>query len=202
MKITELKEPLTRHLMFDLGGVIMDIDRNRCVDYFAALGMEGADDFFDAYCQKGPFLLLEAGQIDPTRFRELMREKLPEGVTDQQIDLGLSRFLCGIPEERLDLLRRLRAEGHGVWLLSNTNPIMWHNDILPEFRKQGLDISAYFDGTVTSFEAKVCKPAHTIYEYALAKFGIEAADTTFFDDGPANVEAARECGMEAQLIKC
>lgn len=200
MKVTELQEPLTRHLMFDLGGVIMDIDRQRCVDYFDALGMDNADDFFDAYTQKGPFLLLEAGQISPDEFRALMREKLPEGVTDEQIDHGLSLFLCGIPEERLNLLRRLRDAGHGVWLLSNTNPIMWHNDILPEFQKQGLDINAYFDGTVTSFEAKVCKPDHVIYDYALAKFGINPAETTFFDDGPANVRAARECGMNSELI--
>ncbi|MDE5971181.1 MAG: HAD family phosphatase, partial [Muribaculaceae bacterium] len=163
-------------------------------------GMEDADDFFDAYTQKGPFLQLEAGQISPDEFRGMMRQKLPAGVTDSQIDRGLSLFLCGIPETRLDLLRRLRADGHRVWLLSNTNPIMWHNDILPEFRKQGLEITDYFDGTVTSFEAKVCKPDSRIYEYALAKFGIPAADTTFFDDGPANVEAALACGMKAILI--
>lgn len=187
--------------MFDLGGVIMDIDRLRCVKYFDSLGMDGADEFFDAYCQKGPFLELEAGQITPEEFRERMRRRLPEGVTDAMIDRGLSLFLCGIPEHRLDTLRRLRAEGHGVWLLSNTNPIMWQADILPEFRKQGLDITAYFDGTATSFEAGICKPAHEIYRYALDKFGIAPADTTFFDDGPANVEAARACGLQAQLLR-
>lgn len=200
MKIEQLAEPLSLNLMFDLGGVIMNIDRSRCVAYFDGLGMEDADDFFDAYTQKGPFLQLEAGQISPDEFRGMMRQKLPAGVTDSQIDRGLSLFLCGIPEKRLDMLRRLRADGHRVWLLSNTNPIMWHNDILPEFRKQGLEITDYFDGTVTSFEAKVCKPDSRIYEYALAKFGIPAADTTFFDDGPANVEAALACGMKATLI--
>lgn len=187
--------------MFDLGGVIMDIDRDRCVRYFDSLGMTDADGFFDAYCQKGPFLALEAGQISPAEFRNRMRERLPGDVSDEVIDRGLSLFLCGIPAHRLDTLRRLRAEGHGVWLLSNTNPIIWHADILPEFRKQGLDISAYFDGTVTSFEAGICKPAPHIYEYALNKFGISAADTTFFDDGPANVEAACRCGMRAELLR-
>lgn len=186
--------------MFDLGGVIMDIDRQRCVDYFAALGMNNADDFFDAYRQKGPFLRLESGQISADEFRAEMKRLLPPGATDAEIDRGLSLFLRGIPEERLDTLRRLRAEGHGVWLLSNTNPIMWVNDIMPEFRKQGLDITAYFDGTLTSFEAGVCKPDRRIYELALAKFGIPAAETTFFDDGPANVEAARACGINAVLV--
>lgn len=200
MKIEEITEPLTANLMFDLGGVIMDIDRSRCVAYFDTLGMDGADDFFDAYTQKGPFLLLESGQITPEEFRDMMRQKLPAGVTDPQIDRGLSLFLCGIPEYRLNLLRHLRQTGHKVWLLSNTNPIMWHNDILPEFRRQGLEISDYFDGTVTSFDAKICKPDRRIYEYALEKFGIKAAETTFFDDGPANVEAARACGMNARLI--
>ena len=123
--------------MFDLGGVIMDIDRDRCVRAFQNLGMTDADSFFDAYRQRGPFLLLESGKLDPDAFRREIRKLIPEEVTDGQIDAALCEFLIGIPSHRLDTLRRLRADGHKVWLLSNTNPIMWHRFILPEFTKQG-----------------------------------------------------------------
>lgn len=190
---------MTSNLMFDLGGVIMDIDRDRCVRAFQNLGMTDADSFFDAYRQRGPFLQLESGELDPDAFRREIRKLIPEEVTDGQIDAALCKFLIGLPSHRLDTLRRLRADGHKVWLLSNTNPIMWHRFILPEFTKQGLDINAYFDGTVTSFEAGMCKPDSAIYLYALNKFGISAEETTFFDDGAANIAAAEALGIKGVL---
>ena len=83
--------------MFDLGGVIMDIDRDRCVRAFQNLGMTDADSFFDAYRQRGPFLLLESGKLDPDAFRREIRKLIPEEVTDGQIDAALCEFLIGIP---------------------------------------------------------------------------------------------------------
>jgi putative hydrolase of the HAD superfamily len=191
---------LTPNLLFDLGGVIMDIDRMRCVRAFEALGMSGANDFLGEYCQKGPFLMLESGEVTPAEFRAEVRRHIAAEVSDEQIDEAFCQFLIGIPEERLDALRELRRRGHRVWMLSNTNAIMWHRRIIPEFTKQGLDLSAYFDGVVTSFDAKVCKPDARIYQLVLSRFGITAESTTFFDDGAVNVEAARRLGFHAEQI--
>ncbi len=188
---------MTPVLLFDLGGVVMDIKREDAVKAFEALGMADADSFFDPYEQHGAFGLLEAGQITPGQFRDEVRRRFRPGVTDEELDAALCRFLLGIPQERLERLRRLRENGHKVYMLSNTNPIMWERYIVPEFRKLGGEMSDYFDGTVTSFEVGVCKPDACIYEYALKKFDIKPEDTTFFDDGPANVEAARRLGFNA-----
>lgn len=191
---------VTPNLMFDLGGVIMDIDRDRCVRAFERLGMTDADAFFDAYRQRGPFLQLEAGQLQPGEFRREIRRYISQPVSDEQIDSALCEFLIGIPPHRLQTLIDLRARGHKLWLLSNTNPIMWHRFILPEFTRAGLDINACFHGVLTSFEAGVCKPDAAIYRMALERFGIKGADTTFYDDGPANVEAARALGINAVVV--
>lgn len=188
---------LTPALLFDLGGVIMKIERMNAVKAFEALGMADADSFFDPYMQHGAFGLLEAGQITAARFRDEVRPKFRPGVTDEEIDEALCRFLLGIPRERLERLAELRRKGYKVYMLSNTNTIMWNRDILPEFRKLGGELSDYFDGTVTSFEAGVCKPDARIYDYAVGKLGLDPAQTTFFDDGPANVEAARRLGFKA-----
>jgi putative hydrolase of the HAD superfamily len=190
-------EPMTENLLFDLGGVIMDIDRNRCVEAFKNLGMENADSFFGEYRQKGPFLQLEAGTISPEDFRAAVRQLIPGEVTDDEIDSTLCRFLIGIPPERLSRLRELRGRGHKVWMLSNTNAIMWQRFILPEF---GGDVSEFFDGVVTSFEAGVCKPDEAIYRYAISHLGINPAETTFFDDGAANVAAAEALGFHGVHI--
>jgi len=191
---------MTSDLLFDLGGVIMDIDRNRAVRAFAKLGMADADAFFDPYRQRGYFLQLEQGSLTPESFRDVIRPLFSRSVTDDEIDAGLFEFLCGIPSERLDRLASLRAAGHGVYLLSNTNAIMWEGNIIPEFCKLGRSIADYFDGVITSFEAGCCKPDPRIFRMAIDRFGLEPANTTFFDDGSANVEAARSFGFRAELV--
>lgn len=191
---------MTSDLLFDLGGVIMDIDRNRAVRAFAKLGMADANAFFDPYRQRGYFLQLEQGSLTPERFRDVIRPLFSRPVTDEEIDAGLFEFLCGIPTERLNRLASLRADGHGVYLLSNTNAIMWEGNIIPEFRKLGGSIADYFDGVITSFEVGCCKPDPRIFHMAVDRFGLNPADTTFFDDGAANVEAARLLGFRAELV--
>lgn len=188
---------MTQTLLFDLGGVIMDIDRTQAVKAFEALGMKAADRFFDPYLQRGYFLQLEEGTISPEQFRADIRPLFADEVTDEQIDEGLFKFLLGIPTLRLERLAALRRAGHKVCLLSNTNSIMWHGAILPEFRKLGGEISDYFDGIVTSFNVGCCKPDPRIYLYAIEHLAIDPADTTFYDDGLTNVEAARALGFHA-----
>lgn len=191
---------MTKNLLFDLGGVIMNIDRRCAVRAFQDLGMDNADAFFDPYLQRGLFLQLEEGAISPEEFRNRVRPMFATPPTDDEIDRGLFEFLRGIPAERLERLAALRAAGHGVYMLSNTNSIMWHGYILPEFRKLGGSIGDYFDGIVTSFNAGMCKPDHRIFELAARDLGISPAETTFFDDGLANVEAARAMGFHAEHV--
>lgn len=178
----------------------MNIERMDAVRAFTDLGMVEANAFFDPYEQTGVFGLLEAGQITAQQFRDAVRPQFRSGVTDGEIDLGLCQFLRGIPSERLQRLADLRRAGHGVYMLSNTNPIMWHAAILPEFEKEGGSLADYFDGTVTSFEAGVCKPDARIFDYACKKLGLDPAKTVFYDDGPSNVEAARALGFGAELV--
>lgn len=191
---------MTKNLLFDLGGVIMDIRRERAVEAFAALGMADADAFFDPYTQRGLFLQLEQGVISAEEFRNKVRPMFPHPLSDEEIDSALNRFLIGIPEERLQRLLQLRGSGHGVYLLSNTNPIMWESYIAREFQKLGGSVNDYFDGIITSFEVKICKPDPRIFRLAAEKFHIKPTETTFFDDSAANCRAARELGFKAELI--
>lgn len=199
-----MTDRMIRNLLFDLGGVIMDIDRDRCVAEFKALGMEGADEFFGLYEQTGPFLDLERGAIGAGEFRTRMRELLPgggAGLTDDALDAALFRFLVGIPKHRLDSLREMRLKGYKIYMLSNTNPIMWRGFISEEFvRSGGHTMDWYFDGTVTSFEAKVCKPDAQIFDYACRKLCIRPEETLFFDDSAANCKAAEALGFATACV--
>ena len=187
------------NLLFDLGGVIMDIDRMRCVEAYRRLGMPHPEDFLGDYAQKGPFMMIESGEITPQEFRDTLRKFLPPHVTDRQIDEAFFEFLVGIPQHRLRQLRELRHR-HKIYLLSNTNPIMWDGKIEREFRKEGLQRESYFDGIVTSFEAKSMKPDPRIFKYAIEKLGIDPTDTLFLDDSKANLDAAAKLGFKTALV--
>lgn len=189
---------MIKNLLFDLGGVIMDIRRENCVKAFEALGMSDANDLLGEYSQAGVFAGIENGQLTVGEFHDEIRRIIgrPE-LTDEEIDGAFQKFLIGIPAHRLEELDRLHRQ-FSIYMLSNTNPIMWDRYILKAF-PGGLD--NYFDGIVTSFEAGVCKPDAKIYDYAIKKLGLNPEETTFFDDGPANIAAAEKSGFKTRLIQ-
>ncbi|MCM1521560.1 MAG: HAD family phosphatase [Muribaculaceae bacterium] len=191
---------MIQNLLFDLGGVIMDLDRNRCVEAFHQAGMADADEFLGVYGQKGDFLALERGDIDAGEFRRRIRPLFSRPVTDTEIDEAFNKFLLGIPVRRLQDLRQLRKDGYKIFLLSNTNPIMMEGFIANEFRKEGLEMDDYFDGAVCSYKAKCYKPEPEIFDYTCRHCGIKPEETLFFDDSQANVDAARALGFNAETV--
>lgn len=191
---------MIKNLLFDLGGVIMDIDRNRCVDAFTKLGLKDADSYFGTYGQKGPFLALERGDISVEQFHDAFRPALPAGTSDAMIDEAFCRFLIGIPVDRLRSLVELRRQ-YKVFMLSNTNPIMWNSMIANEFGKDGLAMKDYFDGIVTSFEANALKPEEKIFRFCENKLDIKPEETLFLDDSQANLDAASALGFHTVLVR-
>ena len=192
---------MIKNLLFDLGGVIIDIKRQDCVDAFEDLGLKNADSYFGLYAQTGVFMAIEDGSIGVDEFHRELHAKLPENVTDSQIDEAFQRFITGIPVRRLEALRELRKKGYRLYLLSNTNPVMWDGIIADEFRKEGLQREDYFDGMVTSFEAKAAKPDRAIFDYTCRTLGIKPEETLFFDDSEANTVAAKELGFNTAHVR-
>lgn len=200
--------------MFDLGGVIMDIRRENAVEALTKLGMEDADRLLGNYGQHGIFLKLEEGTVSVDEFHDEVRKFFPEGrqdITDKQIDDAFMKFLIGIPVHRLRTLERLH-KSYGIYLLSNTNIIMWNGEIKKAFEEDGHDINYYFDGIVTSFEAHYNKPDDGIFEYAIKTLGIDPRETLFLDDSTKNLEASEKFGFQTlhvstdsefeNLLKC
>lgn len=190
---------MVKNLLFDLGGVIMNIRRQNAVDALIKIGMADADSFLGDYAQQGPFLKLEEGAISESEFRNEIRVLIPVDVTDEQIDDAFCHFLLGIPKYRLDALETLH-KSYKIYMLSNTNSIMWNSVISDEFKKAGHDINYYFDGLVTSFEAKCVKPDVKIFNSVVENFNIKPEETIFFDDSQANIDAAAALGFKTAYV--
>ncbi|MCM1348894.1 MAG: HAD family phosphatase [Firmicutes bacterium] len=192
---------MIRNLMFDLGGVIMDIRRENCVAAFKELGMADPDEFLGEYAQSGPFAAIEDGRSTPARFRDDVRRIIGRAdLTDRQIDQAFGRFLVGIPVHRLAELRELKKH-FNLYLLSNTNPIMWADGIARNFAQEGHNVDYYFADNLRSYKAGVMKPDAAIFREAERKFGIKPEETIFLDDSKANCEAAEALGFHTIWVR-
>lgn len=185
-------------VIFDLGGVIIDLNRDASVAALQSIGLTDADKLLDPYVQRGPFLDLETGRITAGRFYDDMRAAIGRpDVKDEEIQEAFNCFLVRLPEERLRALRALREKGFRIYALSNTNPVMFHSWIANAFRAEGLAINDYFDGVVASFQEGMCKPDAGIFELTRRRYRLDPERTLMLDDAPANVEAARSVGFRA-----
>lgn len=179
---------------------MIDLNRERCVTAFEALGLEGVDNMLGLYRQEEPFLSVETGRISTAEFYDRLRSLIGREVTDSALESAFDAFLVQLPVERLAALRRLRAKGYRTYMISNTNAIMYDGWIKRAFMQEGLRVGDYFDGIVTSFAEGVCKPDSELFATVLRRHGLVAEESLLLDDSEANCEAARGLGMKAIRI--
>ncbi|MCM1474920.1 MAG: HAD family phosphatase [Muribaculaceae bacterium] len=187
------------NIVFDLGGVIIDLSRESAVEAYRDLGLANADELLGLYRQEEPFLGLETGRITESEFFDTMRP-LCNGADDVTMARAFSRFLVGIPVGRLQRLRKLREKGFRLYVLSNTNPVMYNGWIAEAFRQEGLSLNDYFDGIVVSFQELTCKPDPELFKRVLTRYGLQGRRTLMLDDSAANCEGARKAGMLAWQV--
>lgn len=195
-----MKSKGIRNLLIDFGGVLIDLDRQRCIDNFKKLGFENVEELLSIYHQQGLFQDLETGLITPSDFRNGIRERMGKTVTDRQIDQAWNSFLVGIPTYKLDLLLKLR-EKYVVYLLSNTNLIHWKWACKNAFPYRTFQVENFFERTYLSYEMGMAKPDPAIFKQVLADANIEAKETFFIDDLEENCKAAQELGIKTYTPK-
>lgn len=189
-----------RNIIFDLGGVVIDLDRSRAVHALEALGLEDAFSLLGEYGQKGAFYGLETGELPEAAFYDTIMAGCIPGTTALQVARAFEQFLVELPVERLKSIRELREDGYRVFVLSNTNPVMYNGWIGEKFRQEGKTVNDYFDGIVVSFQERTCKPDPVIFRNLIERYRLNPAETLMLDDSAANCEAARSVGLQATVI--
>lgn len=189
-----------KNIIFDMGGVLIELDRARCVEAFAELGFPRAAEMLTDYAGMGALGDLEAGRIGAAEFFDRIRLESGLPLTDQQITEALDRFVTGLPEYKLQMLLDLRKRFR-IYLLSNTSPVMMPDIRARWFAQQGLGFDDYFDRAFLSYEMGSVKPGKAIFLKMIAEGGILPGESLFIDDAPANVETARGLGFETYLAR-
>ncbi|MDL2247593.1 HAD family phosphatase [Bacteroides sp. OttesenSCG-928-J23] len=184
----------TKYIIFDLGGVLVNLDRDRCVKNFKELGFANIEEMISSYHQDGIFLQLEQGLITAEEFRQKVRHEITRPATDEQIDAAWNSLLADTPTYRLDLLLELRKK-YTLYLLSNTNEIHWQWCLENVFAYKGHTIDNFFEATFLSFRLHKTKPSPGIFQAVINESTLIPEETFFIDDSTANCETAEILGI-------
>ena len=185
-----------KNIVFDLGGVLINLDFERAFEAFKKAGFENIEEQLQSFNREGIFEQFELGEISQEEFRSAIREKAKVALTDQEIDDMWNLVLLDIPREKLELILDLRGK-YMVYLLSNTNKTHWDYTCKNAFNYRGFRVEDYFEETFLSFEMHMIKPNKAIFETMLSEANLLAEETLFIDDSEANCKAAQEVGIHA-----
>lgn len=191
---------MIKTIIFDLGGVLYDLDRQRCVDALQRAGFDNVDQMLTNYKQTGVFQQLEDGVIAADRFYEEIRQITGKDISDEAIKNAWDAFLVEIPDYKLEMVLNLRKRFQ-IFMLSNTNEIHFGDAIPRAFEKDGRSIHDYFDRLYLSYKMNVSKPNPSIFHQLISDSGIDPAETLFIDDSPENIRVADEIGFNTYLAK-
>lgn len=184
-----------KNLLFDLGGVLLNIDYVKTADAFKKLGVLQFDELYSQSDANHLFEELETGKISNDNFYNAIRQYCAPSTTKEQIKTAWDAMLLNFRIESLNCLEAL-SEKYNVYLLSNTNSIhlnAFTKIFGQETGKPSLD--DYFTKAYYSHIIQHRKPYPSTYEFVLKDAGIKAGETLFIDDSIVNIEGAREAGL-------
>jgi glucose-1-phosphatase len=189
-----------RNIIFDLGGVIINIDYDRTAAAFRNLGLDNFDEIYSKAKQEKIFDKLETGHLHEDHFRDELLKHLPKNVTVADVDKAWNAMLLDFPTSRLDFIYELKKH-YRIFLLSNTN-FIHIREFLPIADEQvGKDrFEAAFEKIYYSCEVGMRKPDMEIFEFVLNENNLVAAQTLFIDDSPQHIEGALKTGIHAELL--
>ena len=184
-----------RNIIFDLGGVLVRLDFEAARKAFARLGMGNAlaTDMPEDIAQL--FERLGRGLCSTHDFCEQLRNFTGSSATDADIEAAADTMLRELPDRKKARLLALKAQGHHLFLLSNTFDMHWDYCVKHLFNYQGYSVDDYFDQVFLSQRMHLQKPDAEIFRQALAQAGLQAADTLFIDDLESNCQAAERLGI-------
>jgi glucose-1-phosphatase len=192
---------MVKNLIFDLGGVILDLDVPRTITELSKLTWIEPAKVTEIFRLSPGFLEFEKGLMQEGEFRRFVRSTFDIKATDEEIDSCWNAMLLTIPPARLDLLTILK-EKYKTFLLSNTNTIHLdyiNNKILPAMDGV-VTLDDYFHKTYYSHLMKKRKPEAKIFLQVLEENGLEASETLFLDDNADNIEGAKKVGLKTAFV--
>jgi putative hydrolase of the HAD superfamily len=188
-----------RNIIFDLGGVLLNIDLKRTEDALKELGFDNLSSYMSQKHISSFFREYEMGKIDDAAFVQSIQSLSPKKLTEEQVINAWNALLLDFPEERIALLRKLK-EKYRLFLLSNTNLIHYRKFQQQIYLQTGGYLEDLFEKTYYSHTVGLSKPDLAIFRLVIDENKLDPAETIFVDDSEANIEGARQAGLQVAHI--
>lgn len=185
-----------RHIIFDLGGVLLNIDYNLTEQAFIQAGIHNFSQLYSQLAQTPVFDDFETGRISTSEFIAALQNASSIPLSEQQITDAWNAMLMDFPIRRLQILQQLRIH-HDLVLLSNTNEIhevAFNKILMDSFTIP--NIGVFFDKVYLSHRVGMRKPNREIFQQILNDTGFDPSKTLFIDDSPQHIEGAKALGIQ------
>lgn len=194
---------MIKTIIFDLGGVLIDVDMPHCFQNMKALGVDvealaktpssaPASTVCEGITISGVLNDYQIGKIPTDEFLSMILKVSAPGTTRQQVLDAWNSCLQELPKYKLDFVKQLRSEGYVTHLLSNTNDAHWKYILETSFPEPAEN---YFDQLFLSQKMGMAKPDPNIYAEVLRRIGTPADECLFIDDSSDNCKAAESLGI-------
>ncbi|MEM7768990.1 MAG: HAD family phosphatase [Cyanobacteria bacterium P01_E01_bin.6] len=185
-------------IIFDLGGVIINIDYDRTIEKFSTLSRLNFAETYTQHRQNALFDQFETGRISADVFRQGLRQLLQVDFSDHDFDDAWNAMLLDIPSSRIDRLEALGRQNR-IFLLSNTNEIhkqAFDQIVQESFGSRITNLAQLFEKVYYSHLVGDRKPNASIFERVLSDNHLNPETTLFIDDTLGHIEGAKRVGLQ------
>jgi putative hydrolase of the HAD superfamily len=193
-----------KNIIFDLGGVLINLNYQLTRKAFEDLGVEDFDAFYTQHKANPLFENLEVGAIEPEAFYEALKEATGLTFSNDQLETAWNAMLLDFPIERLLWLDQIKNK-YNIYLFSNTNAI--HYKAFTSIYAQtapliGLntDFNHFFKTAYYSHTLGQRKPELAAFEAVIQDAKLDPAQTLFIDDTISNIEGAQKAGLRTIFL--
>ena len=191
---------LPDNIIFDLGGVLLNIDYSKTETAFKELGFGNFKEMYNQYSANPLFEHLETGAVSNENFYEELIKMSKGTINRDQIKQAWNAMLLDFRKQSLAYLKEL-GKNHQLFLLSNTNAIH-HEAFMKIFTSEIGESSfdGYFNKAYYSHLLRLRKPDKEIFEFIAKDSTLNPRQTLFIDDSYNNIETARNLGFITHLL--
>tara|TARA_S200000501_G_scaffold246520_1_gene230858 strand:+ start:124 stop:747 length:624 start_codon:yes stop_codon:yes gene_type:complete len=188
-------------IIFDLGGVIIDLDSKSVIDQFQKYSDKTAKDIICLISQSQDLIDYEMGKMSDSDFCEAVNKLLHTELSQASFETIWNSFLGNIKQDKLHLMLALKDQ-FNLLILSNTNAIHQRSfdqrvgELISTRIMSDMVHTAYY-----SHELGLRKPDPNIYKRVIDLQNLNPTRTLFFDDRNENINMAQDFGIQAILVE-
>lgn len=190
-----------KNIIFDYGGVIINIDYQLTINAFKQLGIKNFDVRINQTVQNKLIDNFEIGKITSAEFRSELKKLVPLRIKSREIDDAWNAMLLGIPKRYIKFLEEIKNK-YRLFLLSNANKI--HINFIDAYLKKThgiFNLNHLFEKVYYSHEIEMRKPNQEVFMMILKENHLQADETLFIDDTYMHIEGAKKAGLKTFHFK-